>query len=140
MPKRGWYFNPHTGGRPIPADVRDQTTRRIQSYAAKHYAGTYTRIDVRFRGALCYIDAYLEPAKPTAAMLRSRQESRAEYLERHRSTPMYLCRIRYFGRDDRWSVAYYTYSHERYEPCTFENGSFTGTPEEAFEVGALLLR
>ncbi len=140
MPRRGWYYNPHAGGRAIPAEVRDQTVRRIQTYAAKHYAGTYTRIDVRFRGALCYIDAYTEPAKPTAALLRALQETRAEYLERLRSTPMHLCRIRCFGRDDGWSLAHYTFSHERYEPCTFENGNFTGTPEEAFEVGALHLR
>jgi hypothetical protein len=38
--------------------------------------------------------------------------------------------------DNAWSLAFFTYSHERYEPCTFPNGSFHGTPEEAFEIDA----
>jgi hypothetical protein len=37
-------------------------------------------------------------------------------------------------------MAFYTYSNERYEPCAFPNGTFHGTPEEAFEVGAVYLR
>ena len=37
-------------------------------------------------------------------------------------------------------MAFYTYSNEHYEPCTFPNGTFYGTPEEAFEVGAVYLR
>jgi hypothetical protein len=37
-------------------------------------------------------------------------------------------------------MAFYTYSNERYEPCTFPNGTFYGTPEEGFEVGAAYLR
>ncbi len=37
-------------------------------------------------------------------------------------------------------MAFYTYSHETYEPCTFGNGTFHGTPEEGFEVGAVYLR
>ncbi|PYO57360.1 MAG: hypothetical protein DMD83_09565 [Candidatus Rokuibacteriota bacterium] len=37
-------------------------------------------------------------------------------------------------------MAFYTYSNERYEPCTFPNGTFHGTPEEAFDVGAVYLQ
>jgi len=33
----------------------------------------------------------------------------------------------------------YTYSHEKYEPCMFSNGTFQGTPEEAFEMAAIYL-
>ena len=140
MPRRVWTYNPHTGGKKIPTEVRAQTERRIQAYAAKHYAGKYAKIDVRFRGALCYIDAYFEPAKPTAASLRALGETREEYLERLRASPIHLCRLRYFGRDDGWSLAFYTYSHERYEPCTFHDGSFQGTPEQGFEIGSVYLR
>ena len=35
-----------------------------------------------------------------------------------------------------WLSRGYTYSNERYEPCVFLNGSFFGTPEEAFELCA----
>ena len=94
MPRRGWVwvYNPHTGGLKIPAAVREQTERRIQAYAAKRHAGKYTRLEIRFRGALCYIDAYVEPAKPTAALLQALGETRKEHLERLRTTPLHLCR------------------------------------------------
>lgn len=28
----------------------------------------------------------------------------------------------------------------KYDPCVFDNGSFEGTPEEGFEVGAIYLK
>lgn len=31
------------------------------------------------------------------------------------------------------------YSNKKYEPCVFHNGSFHGTPEEAFETGEIYL-
>jgi len=34
-------------------------------------------------------------------------------------------------------MAIYTYRHEEYEPCVFDNGSFLGTLEEAFETSAV---
>ncbi len=46
---------------------------------------------------------------------------------------------RYFGNEDRWSMAFYTYSHEKYEPCVFGTGRDHGTPEEAFETAAVYL-
>ncbi len=97
-------------------------------------------MDIRFRGALCYIDAYTEPEQPSAASLRALGETRGQYLERLRSTPVHLCRLRFLGREDAWSMAFFTYSHERYEACSFHNGSWTGTPEEAFEIGAVYLQ
>lgn len=139
MPRRVWVYNPHAGGATIPAAVRERTERRIQAYAAARHAGQFTRLAIRFRGALCYMDAYTEPEKPSAALLRALGETRAEYLERLRATPVHLCRLRYLGREDAWSMAFYTYSHERYEPCLFGNGSSTGTPEQAFEISSSYL-
>jgi hypothetical protein len=55
-----------------------------------------------------------------------------------RSTPLHLCRLRHFA-EDRWSLAFFTYSNEKYTPCVFRNGSFFGTPEEGFDVGATYL-
>jgi len=34
----------------------------------------------------------------------------------------------------------YTYSNEKYEPCFFNNGTFQGTPEEAFDTAAVYLQ
>lgn len=137
--RRGWVFDPNSGGVKIPEAVRRRTAERIEKYAAKHYAGKYTRLDIRFRGALCYIDAFTEPDEPSEGSLVATQETREQFHARLRDTPLHLCRLRYFA-EDRWSLAFYTYSNERYEPCMFPNGSFFGTPEEAFEVGAMYLR
>lgn len=136
---RVWVYDPHSGGVKIPPLARQRTEQRIRSYAEAHYAGKFTRLDIRFRGPLCYIDAYTEPGEPSPELLRRLGETRDEFLERLRNAPLHLCRLRYFGNEERWSLAFYTYSHEKYEPCMFGNGSFHGTPEEAFEIGAVYL-
>lgn len=140
MRRRVWVRDPHSGGAKIPPTVRQRTEGRIRAYAEAHYAGKFTRLDIRFRGALCYIDAYPEPEAPSPGLLRALGETRQQYLRRLRNVPLHLCRLRYFGDEEAWSMAFYTYSNERYEPCTFRNGSFSGTPEGAFEVGAVYLR
>jgi len=139
MRGRTWVYDPHSGGRPIPPAVRERTERRIRDHAQKHYRGRYSRLAIRFRGALCYIDAFIEPAEPTQQQLRLLRETRQHYLERLRDAPIHLCRLRYFGNEDAWSLSFFTYSNERYAPCVFHNGSFHGTPEEGFDVGATYL-
>lgn len=138
-PRKLWMFSPHTGGSRIPPVVQEDTRRRIAAHAEAKYHGRFRRIDVRFRGALCYIDAYCEPDPPTVAILRSRGETKTQYYERGRSTPIHLCRLRYFAGHGHWSVAFYTYSHERYEPTVFADGELFGTPEAAFDLGAVYL-
>ena len=137
--RRQWVFSPHSGGVNIPPAVRARTTERIEKYAAQHYAGKYTRLEIRFRGPLCYIDAYIEPEEPSPRMLEVTGETRQQFLQRLRAAPPHLCRLRYFV-EDRWSMAFFTYSNERYEPSVFANGSSHGTPEEAFELAAMYLR
>jgi hypothetical protein len=133
--KKVWVFDPHSGGKKIPPATQNAVRKRILEHAQRNYAGKFLRIDVRFRGALCYIDAYEEPyvekRHPTASM----GETREEYIQRLRYAPIPLCRLRYFDTN-RWSLAFYTYSHEKYEPCLFLSGEWFGTPEEAFDVGA----
>jgi hypothetical protein len=136
--RRQWVFDPHSGGVKISPSVRARTVERIEEYAARHYAGKYTRLAIRFHGALCYIDAYVEPEPPSPKLLKATGETRQQFLERRRATPVHLCRLRYFA-EDRWSMAFFTYSNERYEPCIFPDGTFHGTPEEAFAVGAMYL-
>jgi hypothetical protein len=140
MRRKVWMHTPHAGGTTIPSTVRHETERRIRTYAEKRDAGTFTRLGIRFHGALCYIDAYVEPEPPSRKLLRVLEETRDQYLHRVRAIPLHLCRLRYFGGAKTWSMAFYTYGNERYEPCTFPNGTFYGTPEEAFEVGAAYLR
>lgn len=134
---RGWTLDPHAGGVPISDAVKEATKRRLLAHAEKHYAGRYARLDIRFRGALCYIDAFTEP-DTRGSPWKVTGETRDQFVERMRSTPTHLCRLRHFG-PNRWSVAFFTYSNERYEPCFFRSGKLFGTPEEALDVGAVYL-
>jgi hypothetical protein len=138
--KRVWVYSPHSGGRKISPAVQERTRSRILAYAEKHYAGKFTRIDVRFRGQFCYVDAYVEPHIPEDFNEELYGETREEHVERLRNAPLHLCRLRYSGNEDTWSMAFFTYSHEKYEPCVFHDGSWTGTPEDAFEVSAVYLQ
>lgn len=132
-----WVYDPHSGGVKIPERVKQDTRRRLLAHAEKHYAGRYTRLDIRFKGPFCYIDAYCEPAAP-ASTWTDKTETREQFLERLRNTPTHLCRLRHFAAD-RWSVAFYTYSHETYEPTFLPSGEAEGRPEEGFDVGAVYL-
>lgn len=139
--QRQWVFDPDSGGVRIPEAVKRRTKERIERYAAEHLAGRYTRLDIRFRGHFCYIDAFTEPQPlgenwppPTWP------ETREEYLDRLRETPTHLCRLRFFGDEEGWGFAFYTYSNERYELCIFPSGGFFGPPEEAFQAASVYLQ
>lgn len=134
MPTR--IYNPRTGGKSVPDAVQMRTERRIHEHVAKHYPGKFLRIDVRFRGTFCYIDAYTEPDVPRGSKPPT-GETRDQWIERLRNTPTHLCRIRYFGSEDRWGFAWYTYAHEKYEPSFLITGESHGTPEEAFQTSTL---
>jgi hypothetical protein len=132
---RTWVYSPHTGGKSVPPAVRERTERRILAYAAKHYSGKFTRIEVRFHGALCYIDAYSEPDVPSGSAPPP-GETRAQWIERLRNTAWHLCWIRYFGNEERWSYSWYNYNREKYEPGLMITVKDHCTPEEAFEASA----
>lgn len=139
MAKKGWVYSPGSGGLKIPGHKKPQIKQRIEKFAAENYAGKYTRLEIRFRGQFCYIDAYLEPYIPDNWPPDDWPETREEMIERLRDTPTHLCRLRYFGDDDDWGFAFYTYSNEKYELSVFPDGSFTGTPEDAFAASAMYL-
>ncbi len=134
-----WVEDPHSGGVKIPERIKGAVRKRILDYGEKHYAGKYTRIDVRFKGCFCYIDAYIEPFVPEDYDSSLYNETREERIKRLRNTPIHLCRLRYKGDEEKWTMAFYTYSHNKYEPSVFDNGDFYGTPEEAFQSAAVYL-
>jgi hypothetical protein len=118
MAKRTWVFTSNRGGQNIPPQLRHQTRQRILERATKIIPEKASQLRVRFKGPFCYIDAQ-QPDSPDA---------------------MHLCRLRYIGSLSGWSLAFYTYSNEKYESCVFRSGSFFGTPEEGLEIGAVYLR
>ncbi|MGR9107383.1 MAG: hypothetical protein ACU843_10695 [Gammaproteobacteria bacterium] len=137
--KKVWVNDPHSGGVTIPERIKEKIKNRIEAYAKKHYFGKYTRIDVRFKGYFCYVDAYTEPFVPEDYDALLFEETREERVERLRNTPIHLCRLRYKGSEEQWTMAFYTYSHNKYEPSVFDHGGFYGTPEEAFQTSAVYL-
>jgi hypothetical protein len=138
MSARGqWVFDPDSGGKKIPEIVKRDIEKRIHAVAIEQFSGRYKRLDIRFRGQFCYIDAYTEPRISENWPPPNWLETREEYLDRMRNTPVHLCRLRYFG-NDRWGFAFYTYSNEKYELSVYPNGQFIGTPEEAFITSALV--
>ena len=138
--RKTWGFHPDSGGTKIPDDVKRRTEERIRRYAEENFEGRYDRLDIRFRGQFCYVDAYTEPEDmgpnwPPPDW----PETREEYMERMRNTPTHLCRLRYFGDEEGWGFAFYTYSNEKYSLSVFPSGEFLGTPEDAFEASSLYL-
>ena len=133
-----WVFSPHSGGVKSPKSVQERTRQRITEHANKKYAGRFTRLDIRFRGVFCYIDAYVEPKLPPGRPPRGWHETREQIIKRLREAPVHLCRLRHF-QEDRWSLDFFTYSNEKYTPCVFPPGKFFGTPEEGFDTGATYL-
>jgi len=136
MPARKqWVFAPDSGGTKITEALKTEIKQRIERVAQRRFKGKYTRLDIRFKGQFCYIDAYKEPQVMKGWPPKDWPETREEFYERLRNTPTHLCRLRYFS-DDRWGFAFYTYSHEKYELSVYPNGEFFGKPEDAFVASA----
>lgn len=135
MPGKVWVYSPQSGGQKIPPDVQRRVQQQLLGYAQDNYGDVkgLIRIDVRFRGQFCYIEAYDEPSEPDEQTLSYFGITREEYIEQRKNTPSPLCRLRYF-RQSGWTLAVYTYSHEKYEPAIFPSGKWEGTPEEALDV------
>jgi hypothetical protein len=137
MSPRQWMFDPDSGGVKIQEAIKSRTENRIRHYAETHLAGRYARLDIRFRAQFCYVDAYTEPELPGPDWPPPDwPESREGYLERLRDTPVHLFRLRYFGNEEEWGFAFYSYANDKYELSVFPTGEFLGTPEVALETAA----
>jgi hypothetical protein len=137
--KKGWVLDPHSGGAKIPEAVQRETEKRLLAHAAKKHKGRYARLDIRFKGQFCYVDAYQEPQEPVYV---PRGEKLEAVRERLRNTPLHLCRLRYSGPHHGakyWTLGFYKYSDEKYEASVFHSGDMYGTPEEGLDVGAMYL-
>src|SRR5437763_14683905 len=117
MARGVWMFDPDSGGVKITDPVKRRTEARIRQVAEVEFAGRYTRLDIRFRGQFCYVDAYTDPEPSLAPGWPPPDwpETREQMLERLRNTPTHLCRLRYFRAPHRWGVAFYTSSGAPYE-------------------------
>ena len=117
--KRQWVFDPHFGGVKLSQYRKIEAENRIKKCADQNLKNKSDRIEVRFRGSLCYVTAL-------------RTESDGEKFR------FPLCRLRYFDME-RWSMALFKWSNEKYEPCIFPSGEWFGTIEDCLELGTTFL-
>ncbi len=104
-----WIQNCSSGGEKIPPSIYENIIKRVDAYASSRPWHSSYKLQLRFKGQFCYVDS----------------------LEKD-GTISPLGRLRHF-RMEKWSLALYTYSNERYEPCAMPKGSF-GSIEEAISV------
>jgi len=105
-----WVRDPHSGGIKIPKELYDKICKEVESFACSRPWYPRIQLKPRFKSHFCYIDR----------------------VEEGDGRLFPLCRLRYFTKD--WSMALFTYSNERYEPCFLSNGKLEGTIEEALTV------
>lgn len=107
---KAWCFSPQSGGVKIPPHLQKTIDEQARDYAAKHAWSKHFQLELRYKNQFCYLDASEEGKEAFP-----------------------IGRLRYFSID-RWSLAFYTYSNERYQPCVFKNGDWFGTLEEAIDI------
>jgi hypothetical protein len=105
-----WAYNPHTGGKKIQPTLHKEICQKAERYARRRPWYPKIQLKIRFKNQFCYIDTVSEGDG--------------------RVFP--LCRLRNLLRG--WSMALFTYSNERYEPCRYPSGEWEGTIEEALRV------
>ena len=110
-----WVLDLHCGGEKIPPLSYEKIRKQVEAYSDKRSWKANFKLQVRFKGRFCYIDA----------------------LEKD-GTVSPLGRLRHF-KDDKWSIAFYTYSNDRYEPCVMNSGSQKGSLEEGLAVCEMYL-
>ena len=111
-----WCFDPQYGGTKIPPPIQEVVANRVAAHVAKHPWSKNFQIKIRFKGQFCYLNA---------------SENNNEAFP--------IGRLRYFGKLDEWSLAFYTYSNERYQPCVFKDGGWHGSIEQAIDICAVYL-
>lgn len=116
MNMKVWCISPQSGGTKIPLSLQKTITDQANAYATTQGWSKQFRLVLRYRNQFCYLDAAEEGKEPFP-----------------------IGRLRYFSGRGHWSLAFYTYSHERYEPCVFDNGEWFGTIEQAIAVCAVYL-
>ena len=105
-----WVYDPHSGGKTIPPKMHEEICEQIESFAQTRPWYSKIQLKARFKGQFCYIDT----------------------IEKGDERLFPLCRLRHFYNG--WSLALFTYSNDKYQPCLFEDGKQEGTIEAALKI------
>jgi hypothetical protein len=106
-------------------EVQRSLQDRLEKHARSSWPQAGIDLVVHFRGRFAYV-GHLE---------RRRNGRRPDAGD---AIPMPLFRLGFTGNPRRWLFALFRYSHEDFEPCLGASGSFTATPEQAFDCAARL--
>lgn len=106
-----YVYDAQSGGNKIPPQTHDAICKQAGSFARARSWYPRIQLKLRFKNQFCYVGTIEEGDE--------------------RLFP--LCRLRYFDKD-RWSLALFTYSNERYSPSLFSDGKWEGRFEAALEV------
>ena len=108
--KKTWGLNPQSGGMKIPIDLHLKIIQQIKDFEKSRSWYPRLRLNIRFKTQFCYID------------LVEKDDSISP-----------LCRLRYFNNSG-WSLGFFSWSSERYEPCIFKSGDWFGSIEDAIKI------
>ena len=111
MMKKMWVYDPQSGGNKIPEKYHWVIRQQADKFSTTRPWSAAYEIKLRFKAQFCYLDG----------------------LKKGEDKTFPIGRLRYF-RDNVWSLAFYTYSNETYQPCVFLNGEWEGTLEEGIAV------
>ncbi len=105
-----WVYDPHSGGNKIPTQQQEELCQQAEAFARLRPWYPNIQLKLRFKNQFCYI----------------------ETIEAGDDRIFPLCRLR--NLHHKWSLALFTYSNERYEPCFFPDGKSEGSLEAALSV------
>ena len=106
-----WIYDPQSGGIKISPRQHQEIERQITSFEQTRPWYPKIRLKTHISGQFCYILT----------------------IEDNNKKPMPLCRLRHFVLE-RWSLAIFTYSEERYAPVNLSCGKDQGTIDEALKT------
>lgn len=109
------FTKPSSSGSTIPRSMYLSITKQANAYASTRPWYPEFQLQLRFERQFCYLDAVKKD-----------------------EAPFHLGRLRYVVRGV-WSLALYTYSEERYEPCMLPGGVWIGSLEDVIAVCELYL-
>ena len=109
-----WCLDPQGGGVKIPPKNYSFILAQAFAHEKKQAWHAQFRLLIKFRSQFCYLYGCEEGKEPFP-----------------------IGRLRYFN--DSWSLAYYSYSNESYQPCIFKNGKWFGTLEDAIDICSVYL-
>lgn len=106
-----WVYDPQSGGTKISENNKLMFRQQAEKFAKERPWSSEYELIVRFKSQFCYLDG----------------------LKKGETRTFPIGRLRYF-RENVWSLAFYTYSNETYQPCVFQNGKWEGTLEEGIVI------